>query len=436
MNCAALGAAVLARRLDTAIDMPECPIEPLRTPEGVQIAKSFLNQYRRYLDPGKADVIGLAIKQWEDALSGGNRAESQRLVDVLNEAIMNSGVASRLFAAERALQLPRSGDVTVLVETIQQLKSAYDRGDEQEKIGRLSSTLEAITERVLRWQPEVTHTLADVGLWEVTATSLGIAVLDSGSREVFEVIIPRGTPYPLAHPCQKTFRSTTERLIRIPVYEGNNPIADRNDLQGIVEYSMPEIIPIGTPVLVSFDYDRDRVLRVTVDVVGYPELKSQQPLLRDSLRRITSESETTGGITDLKAAVEAVEPLLAQYGQYLAAAVATRIRSDLQRAEVTLQQGDSYPTKTATSTLIQDVMASDLGVLLVAERAISLVPPADADLIRRAITELNTAYIEGNTRRRIQIQMALQVALTRMLQQEADQAEGTRDYDGLLRMAL
>jgi molecular chaperone DnaK len=324
--------------------------------------------------------------------------------------------------------MPRSGDVAVLVTAIEQLRSACDRDDEQEEIERLSAALEVITERVLRWKPELAHTFADIGLCEVTAKPLGIAVLDRESQESLQVIIPAGTPYPLAHPYQKTFYSSAERLIRIPVYEGNDPIADRNELQGLVECSLPEIIPIGTPVSVSFDYDRDRVLRVTVDVIGYPEVWSQQPLLRGSLRNMTAESKSAGGPADLRATVEATEPLLAKYGQYLAPAAAARIRSDIQRAKVILDQGDPYPAKAVMSSLIEDVMSSDLGVLLIAEQIMPYLSSEDADICRQILTRFRTAHDADQSKIAEKELKSLYATLERYLQRRSiSAAEVNRD---------
>ncbi|HID62204.1 MAG TPA: hypothetical protein EYP49_05615, partial [Anaerolineae bacterium] len=99
---------------------------------------------------------------------------------------------------------------------------------------------------------------------DVTAKDLGIELQDGRMA----TIIPKGTGFPTVVTSTKTFYTVeaNQRRLEVPIYEGENPVAKRNDYCGMVTMELPEGLPKGTPVAVSFDLDADRVIYVTVQL--------------------------------------------------------------------------------------------------------------------------------------------------------------------------
>jgi molecular chaperone DnaK (HSP70) len=100
-------------------------------------------------------------------------------------------------------------------------------------------------------------------LHHVTPTALGI----QGKDDKFEVIIPKGSYYPTPYPVCQEFVTPQAglRRIRVAVYQGENPIASKNELQITVWLELPPHVPENTPVEVAFRLDRDGILdQVTV----------------------------------------------------------------------------------------------------------------------------------------------------------------------------
>ncbi|MBM3317124.1 MAG: Hsp70 family protein [Candidatus Eisenbacteria bacterium] len=78
----------------------------------------------------------------------------------------------------------------------------------------------------------------------------------------FEVIIPRGTTIPTPEPLTRCFRVSVHGLRRIglPIYAGHDQVASRNELLATLWLELPENLPAGTPVEISFGLDRDGIL--------------------------------------------------------------------------------------------------------------------------------------------------------------------------------
>jgi molecular chaperone DnaK (HSP70) len=101
---------------------------------------------------------------------------------------------------------------------------------------------------------------------DVTPKHLGVA-LDDGRMAV---MIEKGTAYPTDPdlPMSKEFYTTVidQRRLEVAVYEGSDPVAERNELCGIVTLSLPPGLPRGTPLNVTFGLDHDRTLLVAVRI--------------------------------------------------------------------------------------------------------------------------------------------------------------------------
>ena len=90
---------------------------------------------------------------------------------------------------------------------------------------------------------------------------------------VFEVIIPKNTIYPTEEPSLKHFKTTMtgQRLVKLPVYEGEDDAADLSGkaFQGnIWFYDLPPNLPEGQVVEISMDLDSDMVFTVGCRIRG------------------------------------------------------------------------------------------------------------------------------------------------------------------------
>jgi molecular chaperone DnaK len=97
----------------------------------------------------------------------------------------------------------------------------------------------------------------------VTPQAFGIQAV--GDR--FEAIIEKGAPYPTPAPVVREFSTPQAHLrrIRVPVYQGGEPTASKNELQVTVWLELPKNLPENTPVDVGFRLDKDGILdQVTV----------------------------------------------------------------------------------------------------------------------------------------------------------------------------
>ena len=103
----------------------------------------------------------------------------------------------------------------------------------------------------------------------VTAQDYGIEASDETTRDKFEPIIRKGSPYPSREPMVRTFKvpSPGLRRMRIRVFAGSNPIASKNELQVTVWLELPPNVAAGTPIDVALKLDRDCIIeRVKVSL--------------------------------------------------------------------------------------------------------------------------------------------------------------------------
>jgi molecular chaperone DnaK (HSP70) len=84
-----------------------------------------------------------------------------------------------------------------------------------------------------------------------------------GEGDRFEIVIPKGTKFPMDKPATTRIWTPAANLRRlsVPIYAGLDPIASRNELQATVWIELPENLPAGTPVDVAFSLDEDGILK-------------------------------------------------------------------------------------------------------------------------------------------------------------------------------
>jgi molecular chaperone DnaK len=97
---------------------------------------------------------------------------------------------------------------------------------------------------------------------DITPKNLGIELADGRMA----VIITKGETYPTEKPYAREFYTADsgQRRLEIPVFEGSDPLAAKNELVGLVTMGLPPGLPKGTPVNISFSLDKDRTIKITV----------------------------------------------------------------------------------------------------------------------------------------------------------------------------
>ncbi|HEX3790979.1 MAG TPA: Hsp70 family protein [Pseudonocardiaceae bacterium] len=279
----------------------------------------------------------------------------------------------------------------------------------------------------------------DTNIYDVTGMGLGVAAVHRSQADVFVPIIPRGTPYPLTEPMRRTFEATDGRLIRVPVYEGDDAVASRNTEQGVIEFELPEKIDVHTRVEVEFMFDTNRILDVTISVPGTANLHRTR--LRTDTHRTTppAKVDPEDGASyreDLVFTEEATRRFLRVYQQYLDPTQTIKIRADLDRAQQTLVFSDPAECRRMISVLKADIFNSGLAAqLYVAERAADRATAEDAREINQAITTLQQSHQQGRPDE-VAAQAQRLKAMVAKVRGQYDVAEisDAEQFDGLLKL--
>lgn len=115
-------------------------------------------------------------------------------------------------------------------------------------------------------------------LLDVTAHSLGVKTIDevnpeTGDADYFSVIIRRNSRVPVSR--SEVYHTLTDDqpMVKVEVYQGENPSCAANSLIGNFDFGLKPA-PSGCPVTVSFAYDREGIVHVTVDQKGYDNQKT------------------------------------------------------------------------------------------------------------------------------------------------------------------
>jgi molecular chaperone DnaK len=223
------------------------------------------------------------------------------------------------------------------------------------------------------------------------------------------------------------------------VYEGDHPVASRNLEQGAVEYELPQEIDVNSPVDVSFNYDRSRIVTVTISVPGTPLLKTTS-LRADTPRTpppvAADEEDGAGWRRELENVEAFARQFLEQYEPYIEPAQAMKLRRDLDQAQQALNTASDAECRRMTNVLQADVFSSGLATqLFLAERATDGATPAVTSEINRAVGSLQTSFQQGD-RERVNDQAKQLKLLVNKALQERDVGElaDAEDYGGLLRL--
>jgi molecular chaperone DnaK (HSP70) len=283
------------------------------------------------------------------------------------------------------------------------------------------------------------RSMGDISV-EVTAMSLGIAAVRGTQSDVFAPIIPKGTVYPLREPMKRRFQAISGRRIVVPVYEGDHPVASRNNRQGVVEYDLPQEIESNAQVEVSFNLDRHRQLTVTITVPGTGLLKTET-LLRD--RPLATPPSAGTGETpaetwqdELADTIEFSRRFLTHYRTYMDTAEGTKLQRDLERAQQVIASHDEAEGRRMNRLLQMDVINSGTATqLFLADGATRGASPEEARKIRESARAVRDSYERGDRDRGAEQARLLKVLVARNLERTGIKEIADReDYGSLLRL--
>lgn len=283
------------------------------------------------------------------------------------------------------------------------------------------------------------RTSGDITLGEVTPLPLGIEVVIGRTGGMFSPIIDKGSPYPLRR--ERVYYTTSDRRIRLPIYQGEQELAARNELQATVEFELPEMVPPKTPVAVTFGLDRDQVLTVSVRVQGYPHLAFEEVIKRGGPPPMAEAPEAEAPAEEpwkrrLQSTTASASQFLDKYGSYLAPGVQTKLLSDIERGRGALREEDAAEGKRIIDALLRTMVGSGAATqLFLVARILDEVSESDARLLKRAVRELHSAHERGDSEREEQLASALEVHVGKFFEQkrsEPRRVQATTDFDGLL----
>lgn len=238
-------------------------------------------------------------------------------------------------------------------------------------------------------------------VYDITAMHFGIRAVQGDNLDAFVPIITKGTGYPVSE--RRTFYTTEEnqKLIKVPVFEGLHQLASQNDQQGIIEWQLPDGLPINTPVEVAFNYDRSRTLAVTLRVMGRDDLEHAVVLQRDRpmeiIVDIVEPEEKVDWREDTEGIIPAAEQFLQLFGSYIKEGTVAKMQRDLDKLRTALDENNETQGRAATQE-IWLTMVGGAGLasqLYLAERTIQGAPPEVAADIQAASEKLRLAYEAG-----------------------------------------
>jgi molecular chaperone DnaK (HSP70) len=232
--------------------------------------------------------------------------------------------------------------------------------------------------------------MGGVGLHEVTEKNFGIGVMDeTDDPDIFSVLIPAQTPYPLAEPKRNRYMTASRKIV-IPVYCGDKPKASENEYLGLVEYQLPQDAPSKTPVVVTFNYDRNRILTVGIEVEGRPDLNHHTTPKRYVPNPGLSDDQLR---TSLRDSIQFVETVSEKYGEFFEPDQKHEIEKDLQNARQVLRQKEPKSIQKTLDTLTRTRDNFDVVTILHLSDVLMLnVDPKSSQFLAEQSKNLKDAY--------------------------------------------
>jgi molecular chaperone DnaK (HSP70) len=202
----------------------------------------------------------------------------------------------------------------------------------------------------------------------ITAKAIGIETRDDG----YEIVVPKGTGYPMPDPVVRAFRTAgpTDEKIRVRIYHGEKTTSARaNEFLGAADIDLHGLFaPAGTPVDVSILVDKDGCLDISASLQGDTERKSRihigpgEPATPPPDEERQAQGTDTKALSDLGWSIAAAKLALSRYSWALTPGRVERLEALVKEGESALEAADRDEARRA-ETEIDDSLASWLGLL-------------------------------------------------------------------------
>ena len=243
-----------------------------------------------------------------------------------------------------------------------------------------------------------------------TPMNLGINTVKGEDLDHFEVIIPKGTPYPLDEPRKTIVRPTevNQKLLRLPVYEGLSEQASLNVPQGEIEIPLRKGLDLSDDIEISFDYDRNRVVTLTVRIVSTSEIferrlehNRQHPKPQGAAATAPSGDGAPANLSedwpeDLSHIVKVGKMFRQGYGEYMTDDDRKDLETAIAAAEQALKTRDETEGKRQQLAIDNKLWGSGLASLMyIAESAMQRANARQAKVLAQGIAALRQAFAQG-----------------------------------------
>ncbi len=258
---------------------------------------------------------------------------------------------------------------------------------------------------------------------------LGVEIYLDGNQHSFSTIIARGTTYPTpkGHYKGKYYpTSDNQRLIRLPIFQGNSSITTYNSCQGIVNYELPSGIPAKTPVWVGFNIDEHGNLEVDIEVQGFPDYRGSWKIERNQpVVSVEEREQHLKWKEDLRQSIDVGRYFLQNFEPYFIPADRDNLTQLLEKGRHAVEQNE----RTTGSSVCQAITLAMMGSgtasdLFLAQRAQEMADKNVAREIARARVALERAYREKNARQVREISDALKLAVHRVIEVKTGPSSG------------
>jgi molecular chaperone DnaK (HSP70) len=289
-----------------------------------------------------------------------------------------------------------------------------------------------------------------------TAMHLGINTVKGDDPDHFEIIIPKGTPYPLDEP-RKTIvkpNKANQRLIVLPIFEGESEEkASLNEPQSELQIPLREGLDPSQDIEIAFGYDRSRILTVWVNIVGKDQdfefrLEHNRPRPRPRGQQGkaaagTEEAAAAGNLADdwregLSHVLKLGKYFWQGYGVFMGDHARKELETAMKEAEEALSTGNQAQgqrAKLAIENILWD--SGTASVMFNAETVMQWANAEQTRLLARAIGELRRAHAQqaggGPTEQFERLEQNVRAVTADIIRERVGpEAAGPKDFGGLL----
>jgi molecular chaperone DnaK (HSP70) len=245
-----------------------------------------------------------------------------------------------------------------------------------------------------------------ISVGQRTPKPLGIRTVG----DKMEVVVEKNTLFPTDKPIPRQFRTArpNQDYVRVPVYEGFDPVASQNEYIGQAEGTLPPNLPEDTAVTVTFSIDSDGILYVGAFVTDRPEPKIEATM--DWMNRPTEAAgggappplQTPAGLTwreEAQGMLGMLAMTIDKGRQYLDEKMLNRLRALGSALQETLMMGNESLARTKIAEAGQVLQETGFVQVLVMAEAMSnadIVPAEQRRQLSALLQRARQAIAAGN----------------------------------------